>query len=1223
MLPTLLACFGDAAPGVREAMERSAKAIMAQLTGHGVKLVLPSLLAGLSDSAWRSKQGSIQMLGSMAYCAPRQLSTCLPAIVPRLTEVITDPHPKVQEAARDALQLVGSTIRNPEVQALAPTLMAALSRPDTHAKAALDLLLETTFINTIDAASLALIIPVVQRGIQERSGEAKKRAARIMGNMSALINDQKDLQPYVNSLLPELQAILVDPLPDVRASAAKALGSLVSGMGPEKFAGLLPWLMDALKSESNAVERQGAAQGLAEVMAVLPNHHLEDLLPIVMAGCTAKSPYIREGHLTLFKYLAISVTDRFQVHLSEVLGAIIDGLADEAEAVREAALSAGRTLVELYAETHLALLLPTVENGVFGESHRIRQSSVELLGDLLFKVSGISGRVQTNEDSDDDEALPGVSAEYQGQAIMEILGMERRNEVLSRVYICRSDASLGVRSASLHVWKSVVVNTPKTLSEILPTLMSILIEGLAQPDEDRREMSGRALGELVRKMGERVLTRIIPIFQQQVYSPFAATRQGVCSGLREMLTSLTRGQMQEHLPVLLPTIQHALCDEDAGVREQAGAAFSELFKGGASSVIDGVVPSLLRALESGKNAEEALQGLKVILGVRPQTMNTLMPKLLSEPLEGAKLRAFGQLAPAAGASLGNHLGTALPLLMRVSSDPDSHVHEDAVAALSALAGAVDEDAVHLLVHEATRALDDSTMRPGAARCIASLCQAPGRDLLEEAPRLIQSVVGLMSDENPVTLQACLDAANAITASIPRELQPSYVRSMREAVLSARERQRRKKRPGPLIVPGFAIAKSLAPVLPIYLQGLLQGSSSDSRELAADGLGELLAITTEEVVKPFVMQIAGPLIRILSEKLDPEIKAAVLLASGLLITKGGVGIKALVPQMQTTFLKCLVDPARPVRMRAAENLGLLAPMVLRADQLAQDLLTSAKQSTTDAGACEAYLRALQGALKNGGARLSAPVLLTIGQTLAQMQAQTADDEVVRAAIAACLGTYLSVCPEEDALKLLNSGPLATTPAGKKENTVRALLLAAASKHSGPRLLGMGLAKRIGESIVSLSKESATARSAVAQALRDIVIADLEQEGVKAPGTVLPAAVGSLLVLLGHDQDDKVQRAAMQALRAIARSKVGALETVYSEIIPSLCALASSGQGAAKTRAELTLAEVLHLGNGSATLQSLLASGQAAGFARQYLHDGNVRKITKVLEDYHGGESDAEE
>lgn len=265
-------------------------------------------------------------------------------------------------------------------------------------------------------------MPVVHRGLRDRSGDVKKRAARIVGNLCALINDPKDMGPYVPLLLPEVQAALADPLPEVRAASAKALGALVTGMAAAHVGDMTPWLLEKLRSEASSVERSGAAQGLAEVLAAQQGAALVEVLPEVLYGCQSRSAAAREGSLTLFKYLPHCMPDSFRPYLPDVLPYVLGGLADEAEGVRDAALNAGRVAVELYSTTALPQLLPAVEAGAMNANWRIRQSSIELLGDLLFKVAGTSGRIQ--QDVHDEES-EGISVEAHGKAIIEALGIDK------------------------------------------------------------------------------------------------------------------------------------------------------------------------------------------------------------------------------------------------------------------------------------------------------------------------------------------------------------------------------------------------------------------------------------------------------------------------------------------------------------------------------------------------------------------------------------------------------------------------------------------------------------------------------------------------------------------------------------------------------------------------------------------------------------------------------
>lgn len=219
------------------------------------------------------------------------------------------------------------------------------------------------------------VIPILERGLQNRSADTKRKAAQIVGNMASL-TDSKDFVPYLSRLLPLVHVVLVDPVPEARATAAKALGALVERLGEVHFPDLVPALLKTLKTDTSGVDRQGAAQGLSEVLSGLGMERLESLLPDIISNASNPRPYVREGFMSLLVFLPATFGTRFQPHLVKIIPPILGGLADTEEYVREASMRAGRMIVNNYSNKAIDLLLPELERGMFDSGWRIRVSSI-------------------------------------------------------------------------------------------------------------------------------------------------------------------------------------------------------------------------------------------------------------------------------------------------------------------------------------------------------------------------------------------------------------------------------------------------------------------------------------------------------------------------------------------------------------------------------------------------------------------------------------------------------------------------------------------------------------------------------------------------------------------------------------------------------------------------------------------------------------------------------
>lgn len=205
-----------------------------------------------------------------------------------------------------------------------------------------------------------------------------------------------------------------------------------------------------------------------------------------------------------------------------------------------------------------------------------------------------------------------------------------------------------------------------------------------------------------------------------------------------------------------------------------------------------------------------------------------------------------------------------------------------------------------------------------------------------------------------------------------------------------------------------VLQGIAPLLPIFRESILNGAP-ELKESAGHGLGEIIKLTSVEALKPSVIHITGPLIRILGDRFSHNVKTAVLDTLAILLSKASAMLKPFLPQLQTTFLKALNDSNRTVRLKAGFALSHLINIHTRPDPLYNELHTGMK-SNEEASVRETYIQAMRGCVSQAGEKVSPTIRRTLTTTLLTLI--TTSEDQSRSCGAGCLASLIPWLPEEE-------------------------------------------------------------------------------------------------------------------------------------------------------------------------------------------------------------------
>jgi elongation factor 3 len=240
LLPSVLAAAGDKITSVKNAAIAAALAIAGAINANAIKAALPALIDSLRNAQkWPEKMTALDFVDSLIESAPAQMAFRVPELIPVISEAMWDTKKEVKDRAYKTMEKLCQLIVNRDIERFIPELIKCIAKPE-NVPETVHLLGATTFVTEVQEPTLALMVPLLDRGLGERETAIKRKAAVIVDNMCKLVDDPNVVAPFLPKMMPGLQKNydnLADP--EAREKTKQALdtltrvGNVVDGKIPE------------------------------------------------------------------------------------------------------------------------------------------------------------------------------------------------------------------------------------------------------------------------------------------------------------------------------------------------------------------------------------------------------------------------------------------------------------------------------------------------------------------------------------------------------------------------------------------------------------------------------------------------------------------------------------------------------------------------------------------------------------------------------------------------------------------------------------------------------------------------------------------------------------------------------------------------------------------------------------------------------------------------------
>ncbi|KAI8070884.1 P-loop containing nucleoside triphosphate hydrolase protein [Gongronella butleri] len=252
-LPLFLDLYADKGQVVQEAAEMASRAIVDQCPPEAAGALLPVLYQAMGSKLtydnpdspstptismiskkWQTKIGALKLLKRFTERAADQVGDKLPELIPVVSNCLSDTKKEVASEADKTMRSVCMVGGNPDIERHIKDLVICMGDP-THVPSTIEKLASTTFVAEVNGPTLAIMVPLLVRALNERATLLLRQTVIIVDNLCKLVRDPRTAAQFLPQLYPGVEHQATGAaFPEIRALAEQARQTLEAAGGHDE-----------------------------------------------------------------------------------------------------------------------------------------------------------------------------------------------------------------------------------------------------------------------------------------------------------------------------------------------------------------------------------------------------------------------------------------------------------------------------------------------------------------------------------------------------------------------------------------------------------------------------------------------------------------------------------------------------------------------------------------------------------------------------------------------------------------------------------------------------------------------------------------------------------------------------------------------------------------------------------------------------------------------------